>query len=110
MSQELDREDVVYITMFLFAIGKAEYSTADDMITLTNLIMLKLVKLYSNKESEFPSIFFHDGINVIYARITKNEKSKDSHSLGKSTLADLIDYMLIKKITKDFFLKKPPVH
>ncbi|VVM25874.1 hypothetical protein BSPWISOXPB_11024 [uncultured Gammaproteobacteria bacterium] len=35
MSQELDREDVVYITMFLFAIGKAEYSTADDMITLT---------------------------------------------------------------------------
>ncbi|CAC9437408.1 hypothetical protein BSPLISOX_346 [uncultured Gammaproteobacteria bacterium] len=69
--------------------------------------MLKLVKLYSNKESEFPSIFFHDGINVIYARITKNEKSKDSHSLGKSTLADLIDYMLIKKITKNFFLKKP---
>jgi hypothetical protein len=35
ISQELDREDVVYITMFLFAIGKAEYSTADDMITLT---------------------------------------------------------------------------
>jgi len=34
-SQELDREDVVYVTMFLFAIGKAEYSMVDDVITLT---------------------------------------------------------------------------
>jgi uncharacterized protein YydD (DUF2326 family) len=69
--------------------------------------MLKLIKLYSNKENKFSSIFFHDGINVVYARVTKNETSKDSHSLGKSTLADLIDYMLIKQITKTFFLKKP---
>jgi hypothetical protein len=34
-SQELDREDIVHVTMFLFAIGKARYSTVDDTITLT---------------------------------------------------------------------------
>jgi hypothetical protein len=34
-SQELDREDIVHVTMFLFAIGKAKYSMVDDTITLT---------------------------------------------------------------------------
>lgn len=68
--------------------------------------MLKLIKLYSNKPEIFPAIVFHDGLNVVYASVTKKTKDKrSSHSLGKTLLADLIDYMLIKEVDKDFFLK-----
>lgn len=57
--------------------------------------MLKLVKLYSNKEGIFPTIHFHNGLNIVYANEDKDNRNKTSHSLGKSTLADVIDYMLI---------------
>lgn len=72
--------------------------------------MLKLVKLYCNKPEIFPDILFHDGLNVIYASVTKKTKDKrSSHSLGKTLLAELIDYMLIKEVDKDFFLRSKKV-
>jgi len=68
--------------------------------------MLKLSKIYSNKENIFPTISFRDGLNVIFANVTKNENDKSSHSLGKTTLVELINYMLLKSINKNSFLKK----
>ena len=72
--------------------------------------MLKLVKLYSNKEAIFPEIKFHDGLNVVYATATrKTNDKKTSHSLGKSKLAEILDYMLVKKPRSGFFLKTDDV-
>ncbi len=69
--------------------------------------MIKLSKLYCNKPDTFPDIKFHDGLNIVYAAISKNEKQKNtySHSVGKTTLLEIVDYLLIKKINKDFFLR-----
>lgn len=72
--------------------------------------MLKLIKLYSNKAEIFPEIEFHDGLNVVYASVTKKAHDKrTSHSLGKTLLAELIDYMLIKNAGKEFFLREKMV-
>lgn len=72
--------------------------------------MLKLSKLYSNKPETFPEIHFRDGLNVIYASVTKKTNDKrTSHSLGKTLLAELIDFMLIKQAGKDFFLRDKAV-
>lgn len=71
--------------------------------------MLKLIKLYSNYNEIFPEIQFRDGLNVVYASATKintEKKNIHSHSLGKTKLADLIDYLLIKKVGNTFFLKE----
>lgn len=68
--------------------------------------MLKLEKIYSNNESIFPAIQFRTGLNIVYAAVTKKAQDKrSSHSLGKTKFADLIDYCLIKKAGKDFFLR-----
>jgi uncharacterized protein YydD (DUF2326 family) len=68
---------------------------------------MKLSKLYSNKES-FKNIKFNlNGLNVIYADVQTDIKDKkNSHDLGKTKVAELIDYLLLKKIdNKDFLLK-----
>ena len=70
---------------------------------------MKLSRLYSNDDTIFKPIKFNEGINFIL--------SKD-HSVGKTTLFKLIDYLLLKsnselsniikknelKISKDFYL------
>ncbi|KAA6326978.1 hypothetical protein EZS27_023986 [termite gut metagenome] len=68
---------------------------------------MKLSKLYCN-DDRFKNITFNlSGINVIYADIvTKISDKKNSHDLGKTKLAELIDYMLIKKLDKKNFLLK----
>lgn len=72
--------------------------------------MLKLIKLYSNKSEKFPEIQFRDGLNVIYASVTKKTHDKrTSHSLGKTLLAELIDFMLIKNVGNEFFLREKKV-
>lgn len=68
--------------------------------------MLSLSQLYCDKNEIFPSISFKNGINVVYASVTKNLSEANSHSLGKSLLAELIDYMLLKQAKKEFFLKR----
>lgn len=70
---------------------------------------MKLSKLYCNK-SGFKNIRFNlDGLSVIYADIqTQKEEKKNSHDLGKTKLAELIDFMFLKEIkdqSKHFLFK-----
>ena len=67
---------------------------------------MKLVKLYCN-DSRFKTVTFFSGFNIIMGEITDSSNTdKDSHNLGKTTLIDLIDFMLLKKLDKNNFLKK----
>ncbi|NRA87199.1 MAG: DUF2326 domain-containing protein [Rhizobiales bacterium] len=69
--------------------------------------MIKLSKLYCNKPDIFPDIEFNDGLNIIYAAASKKtvDKNTHSHSVGKTTLLEIIDYLFIKTVKKGFFLK-----
>ncbi|WP_396143738.1 DUF2326 domain-containing protein [Flavobacterium sp.] len=68
---------------------------------------MKLSKLYSN-DSRFKNIAFNlNGLSVVYADVlTELKEKKNSHDLGKTKLAELIDYLLIKQIDKNHFLLK----
>ncbi|RYJ39715.1 putative ATP-binding protein [Flavobacterium anhuiense] len=68
---------------------------------------MKLSKLYSN-DNRFKNITFNlNGLNVVYADVlTDLKEKKNSHDLGKTKLAELIDYLLIKQIDKNHFLLK----
>ncbi|WP_036878926.1 DUF2326 domain-containing protein [Xylanibacter oryzae] len=69
---------------------------------------MKLHRLYCN-DSRFHDITFNDGLNVVLGHVTHYyDMDKDSHNLGKSTLIDVIDFMLLKEIDKNFFLKRYP--
>ncbi len=68
---------------------------------------MKISTIYSNKPDLFEPITFNDGFNVILGQIRLPEnKNKDSHNLGKSKLAELIDFGFLKKRHKDTFLFK----
>ena len=66
---------------------------------------MKLSKLYTNKDN-FKNIRFNPGVNVVYAEVkTKIFEKKNSHNLGKTLLSELIDIMLLKKLSpKNHFL------
>lgn len=67
---------------------------------------MKLIQLYSS-DIRFRTVKFSPGFNVILGKITdKNNYNKDCHNLGKSTLVELIDFMLLKNLKKGSFLKK----
>ncbi|WP_305456761.1 hypothetical protein [Photobacterium leiognathi] len=54
---------------------------------------MKISKIYSNKPDIFQPIEFNEGFNVIIGQIRlRDDKDKDSHNLGKSKLAELIDF------------------
>lgn len=66
---------------------------------------MKLIKLYSNKP--FQHITFitdNGGLNVILG--DANTSKGNSHCLGKSKLAELLDFMLLKKTSNNFFFYK----
>jgi uncharacterized protein YydD (DUF2326 family) len=66
---------------------------------------MKLRRLYSNRPALFAPIAFHDGLNVVLGEIRRPEnRDKDTHNLGKSTLAQVIDFCLLRKREPDFFL------
>ena len=68
---------------------------------------MKLSRLYSNNGDAFPPIKFNRGLNVVLAKIRNpKNRSLDTHNLGKTTLANLIDFCLLKAKHKDFFLFK----
>ncbi|KMW72299.1 keratin [Photorhabdus luminescens subsp. luminescens] len=70
---------------------------------------MKLSKIYSNKPSLFEPVTFYEGLNVIYGEIRLPEnKEKDTHNLGKSTLGRVIDFTLLSKRNPNFFLFKHP--
>jgi len=75
------------------------------LFRLCENIMLKLSRLYANNNNVFPDINFREGLNIVFANVTKEQKNKSSHSLGKTTLVDLLNFSLLKQIDKSFFLK-----
>jgi uncharacterized protein YydD (DUF2326 family) len=68
---------------------------------------MKLSRIYSNRLDIFVPIEFREGLNVVLAEIREPEnREKDTHNLGKTTLSRLIDFCLLKQKDKDFFLFK----
>ncbi|WP_145982396.1 hypothetical protein [Rhodococcus sp. MTM3W5.2] len=68
---------------------------------------MRLVRLYTNKPNIFDAIQFHDGLSVVVAEIRMPEnKGKTVHNLGKSTVARLVDFCLLKGKHASFFLFK----
>lgn len=66
---------------------------------------MRLSKIYSNKPSIFEPITFNPGLNVIIGEIRRPEnKDKDTHNLGKTTLGRLIDFCLLERKDAKFFL------
>ena len=68
---------------------------------------MKLRRLYSNQPKVFVPIVFRDGLNVVKGEIRKPEnRTKDTHNLGKTILAQVIDFCLLRQKNKEFFLFK----
>jgi len=66
---------------------------------------MKLSKIYANKS--FKNIEFNDGLNVIVGEISDRENRElDNHNIGKSLLLEVIDFLLLKKVSnkKKYFL------
>lgn len=68
---------------------------------------MKLSRIYSNQPEIFWPIDFLPGLNAVLAEIRLPEnRMKDTHNLGKSLLARLIDFMLLDERDRSFFLFK----
>lgn len=68
---------------------------------------MKLSKLYSSKPDVFEPVEFVHGLNVIMADIRLPEnRNKDTHNLGKTTLGRLLDFGFLAKRDPKFFLFK----
>lgn len=68
---------------------------------------MKLSKLYSNKPDLFQPVDFVLGLNVVMAEIRlPQNKKKDTHNLGKTTLGRLLDFCLLSSRDSKFFLFK----
>lgn len=70
---------------------------------------MKLSRLYSNRPELFQEIQFNAGLSVVLAEIKRPEnKGKTVHNLGKSTVARLVDFCLLKGRHQSFFLFAHP--
>ena len=68
---------------------------------------MKLSKLYSNRPNMFEPINFASGLNVVLGEIRLPEnRNKDTHNLGKTTLGRLIDFCFLERAHKELFLLK----
>jgi len=68
---------------------------------------MKLSKLYSNKPDTFSPIDFVSGLNVVMAEIRLPEnRKKDTHNLGKTTLGRILDFSFLSQRDPKFFLFK----
>jgi uncharacterized protein YydD (DUF2326 family) len=68
---------------------------------------MKLSRLYSNKPDLFEPVDFIQGLNVVMAEIRLPEnRDKDTHNLGKTTLGRLLDFGFLAKRDAKFFLFK----
>lgn len=56
---------------------------------------MKLSKLYCN-DKRFKTVYFKEGFNLILGNVN-NKNKNDTHNLGKTTLVEIINYMLLKK-------------
>src|ERR1039457_709388 len=68
---------------------------------------MKLSRLYSNRPDLFMPVDFVPGLNVVMAEIRLPEnKNKDTHNLGKTTLGRLLDFSFLAGRDPKFFLFK----
>ncbi|QDJ35323.1 hypothetical protein CBR67_00855 [Bordetella hinzii] len=68
---------------------------------------MKLSRLYSSKSDLFEPVEFVQGLNVVMAEIRLPEnRNKDTHNLGKTTLGRLLDFGFLAKRDPKFFLFK----
>jgi len=68
---------------------------------------MKLSRLYANKPGMFEPVDFIQGLNVVIAEIRLPEnRDKDTHNLGKTTLGRLLDFGFLAKRDPKFFLFK----
>ncbi|HTW48431.1 MAG TPA: hypothetical protein VMD92_10795 [Acidobacteriaceae bacterium] len=68
---------------------------------------MKLSKLYSNRSEIFAPIDFVAGLNTVIAEIRLPEnKAKDTHNLGKTTLGRLLDFCFLLGKDQKFFIFK----
>ena len=61
---------------------------------------MKLSKLYCN-DKRFKTVYFKEGFNLILGNVD-NKNKNDTHNLGKTTLVEIVDYMLLKKSSHFF--------
>lgn len=68
---------------------------------------MKLSRIYTNRPAVFGPIDFVPWLNVVFAeiRLPQNRK-KDVHNLGKTTLGRLVDFCLLSGRDSKFFLYK----
>lgn len=68
---------------------------------------MKLSRFYSNKPDVFEAVDFVQGLNVVMAEIRLPEnRSRDTHNLGKTTLGRLLDFGFLAGRDAKFFLFK----
>jgi uncharacterized protein YydD (DUF2326 family) len=68
---------------------------------------MKLSKLYSDRPNQFAPIDFVGGLNVVLAEIRLPEnRRKDTHNLGKTTLGRMLDFGFLAGRDAKFFLFK----
>jgi uncharacterized protein YydD (DUF2326 family) len=68
---------------------------------------MKLSRLYSNKPHLFAPVDFVSGLNVVSAEIRLPEnRNKDTHNLGKTTLGRVLDFGFLASREPKFFLFK----
>lgn len=68
---------------------------------------MKLSRVYSNKPELFEPVDFVAGLNVVMAEIRLPEnRDKDTHNLGKTTLGRLLDFGFLAGRDPKFFLFK----
>lgn len=68
---------------------------------------MRLSRLYSGQASLFAPIHFTPGLNVVIAEIRLPEnRSRDTHNLGKTTLGRLLDFAFLSVRDPEFFLFK----
>lgn len=70
---------------------------------------MRLSRFYSDQPDIFPPIEFIRGLNVVLAEIRLPEnRRRDTHNLGKSTLGRLLDFGFLAKRDPKFFLFRYP--
>jgi uncharacterized protein YydD (DUF2326 family) len=68
---------------------------------------MKLSRIYCNKSELFGPVDFLPGLNVVMAEIRVPEnRNKDTHNLGKTTLARILDFGFLDSRDAKFFLFK----
>ncbi len=70
---------------------------------------MRVSKFYSDQPEAFPPIDFFEGLNVVLAEIRLPEnRNRDTHNLGKSTLGRLLDFGFLAGRDPKFFLFRYP--